>query len=159
MTTILRFVQILALGIWLGGIVFLSFAVAPHAFAMLASRHQAGAIVGMALARLHFMGLACGVAYLLAAVFRLRSLSALAAPAAVAVLSMLALTMMSQFWVSARMADLRAQMATEHGSIDQTPQGHPLRAEFGRLHGISTALELAVLLLGLAALYFTMTQV
>ena len=57
------------------------------------------------------------------------------------------------------MVDLRAQMAAEHGSIDQTPPGHLLRVEFGRLHGVSTALELAVLLLGLAALYFTMTQV
>src|ERR1700747_2729557 len=49
MTNILRFVQFLALGTWLGSIIYFSFAVAPALFSALSSRDQAGAGVGIAL--------------------------------------------------------------------------------------------------------------
>ena len=155
MTTILRFLEFLALGTWLGGILFLSFAVAPGAFAALPSRQDAGAVVGMALTRLHLLGFFAGFVFLAARGLRLRSFSALAGWIGIAVVLMLALTLVSQFWVSARLGDLRVQMAAEHGSIDSTPRDNPLRAEFGRLHGASTVIELVVLLLGLSALFLT----
>jgi hypothetical protein len=65
------------------------------------------------------------------------------------------LTVVSQHVVTPRIAGLRAQMSSTFGSVDATPQDNLLRAQFGRLHGISTSLELAVLLLGLAALFLT----
>ena len=46
-------------------------------------------------------------------------------------------------------------MKTQFGSVDATPQDNPLRAAFGRLHGVSTVLELVILLLGLGALFLT----
>lgn len=153
MTTILRFLEILALGTWVGAIVFLSFVVAPGAFATLATREQAGAVVGMALSRLHILGYVAGVTALVARGLRLRSASALIGPVGIAIILMLVLTLVSQQFVSARMADLRAQMAAAHGSIDATPKSDALRVEFGRLHGASTVIELAVLLLGLTALF------
>jgi len=154
MTTILRFLEILALGTWVGAIVFLSFVVAPGAFATLATREQAGALVGMVLARLHLLGYLAGVVALAARGSRMRSASALIGPVGIAIILMLVLTLVSQQFISARMADLRAQMTAAHGSIDATPRGSALRVAFGRLHGASTAVELAVLLLGLSALFF-----
>lgn len=154
MTTILRFLEVLALGTWVGAIVFLSFVVAPGAFATLPTREQAGAVVGMALTRLHILGYVAGVVALVARGLRMRSISAFVGPVGIAIILMLVLTLVSQHFVSARMADLRAQMAAEHGSIDATPRESALRVEFGRLHGVSTAIELAVLLLGLTALFF-----
>jgi uncharacterized membrane protein len=59
MSSVLRFVQVFALGTWLGAIIYLSFVVAPGAFATLGSRDQAGAFVGMALGRLHHLDMAC----------------------------------------------------------------------------------------------------
>lgn len=153
MAAFLRFLEFLALGTWLGGILFLSFAVAPGAFATLPSRQEAGALVGMALTRLHLFGFVAGFVFLAARGLRLRSLSALAGPIGIAIVLMLALTLVSQFWVSTRLGDLRAQMAAEHGSLDSTPRDNPLRVEFGRLHGVSTVIELVVLLLGLVALF------
>ena len=50
-----------ALGLWLGGDVFLSFVVAPGAFQILASRDQAGALVGFGLSWMHWGGVICGV--------------------------------------------------------------------------------------------------
>lgn len=151
MSTILRFLEFLSLGTWVGSILFLSFVVAPGALATLGSRELAGAMVGMALARLHMLGLMAGVVYLLSRVALAKSLSALASAAALLVVAMLALTLVSQHAVSPRMAQLRIEM----GSVDATPHDHPLRAEFHRLHRVSVQLEVVVLLAGLAALYLT----
>jgi hypothetical protein len=67
---------------------------------------------------------------------------------------MIALTAISQYTVSAKMAALRMQM----GSIQATAGDSPLLAEFTRLHAISVSLESGVLLAGLATLYFMVRE-
>ena len=153
MATITRFLEVFALGTWVGGIIFLSFVVAPGAFAALGSRDEAGALVGLVLARLHILGWIAGLVYFVAAFARAKSAAALGRPAALAVVLMLFLTLGSQ-WVSPRMTALRAQM----GSVDRTPADNPLRLEFNRLHRISVHCELGVLLLGIAALFLTVRE-
>jgi Domain of unknown function (DUF4149) len=148
MSILLRTIEFLGLGYWLGSDGFLSFVVAPGAFSVLASRDQAGAIVGYSLGRMHWMGIVCGVVILLVRVLRIRNLSALVAPAALCVVLMIILTVISQVAVSPKMAVLRVQM----GSIEATVAGNPLLAEFARLHTISVALESGVLLAGMAAM-------
>jgi uncharacterized membrane protein len=148
MSILLRTIEFLGLGYWLGSDGFLSFVVAPGAFSVLASRDQAGAIVGYSLGRMHWMGIVCGVVILLVRVLRMRSLSAVVAPAALCVVLMIILTVISQVAVSPKMAVLRVQM----GSIEATVAGNPLLAEFARLHTISVALESGVLLAGMAAM-------
>jgi hypothetical protein len=64
MSTILHFLEFLSLGTWVVSILFLSFVVAPGAFATLGSRELAGVMVRMALARLHMLGLMAGFLYL-----------------------------------------------------------------------------------------------
>jgi len=150
MSTVLRAFEFLGLSIWLGSDVFLSFVVAPGAFSVLTSRDQAGAIVGYSLGRMHWMGIVCGVVILLVRVLRIRSLAALLAPAALCVVLMILLSVVSQVAVSPRMAVLRLQM----GSIEATAAGSPLLAEFTRLHTISVGLESGVLLAGMMALFW-----
>src|SRR5205809_368769 len=58
----LRTVEFLGLSLWLGSDVFLSFVMAPGAFRILASRDQAGAMVGYGLWWMHMIGVVCGVA-------------------------------------------------------------------------------------------------
>ena len=154
MSTILRAVEFLCLSLWLGGDVFLSFVVAPGAFSVLSTRDQAGAMVGFALSRLHVMGIICGALFLLVRLLRLRAFSSFFAPATLAVVLMLGLTVASQFKVSARMGELRAEM----GSIQNTPANNRLRVEFDRLHVWSVRLEGGVLLAGLAALYLLVRE-
>jgi hypothetical protein len=149
MSTLLRALEFLGLSIWLGSDILLSFVVAPGAFSVLASRDQAGAIVGYSLTRMHWMGVICGILLLLFRVARTRSVASLAAPAALCVLLMMLLTITSQLTVSPKMAALRVQM----GSIQATAADSPLLAEFSRLHGVSVALESGVLLAGFTALY------
>jgi hypothetical protein len=151
----LRTIEFLALSVWLGSDMFLSFIVAPGAFRVLApNRDQAGAIVGFSLTRMHLGGIALGVALLLVRLLRTRGLTSLVSPAALCVLLMILLTAISQYTVSARMAVLRVQM----GSIQATGTDSPLLAEFTRLHGISVSLESGVLLAGIAAMYLMVRE-
>lgn len=154
MSSILRTVEFLALSLWLGSDVSLSFVVAPGAFRILASRDQAGAIVGHSLWWLHFLGVACGVILLVARLLRTRTFASLVAPAALCVVVMITLTVVSQHGVSPKMAALRVQM----GSIEASAPGSPLLAEFSRLHRLSVSLESGVLLAGLAALFLMVRE-
>ncbi len=155
MPSILRTLEFLALGLWLGSDVFLSFVVAPGAFRVLGSRDAAGAMVGFALGRMHLLGVICGVVFLLARLARARTFASFVAPVALCVVLMIALTVASQIGVSPRMAMLRVQM----GSIQATAQDSPLLAEFGRLHRISVSLESGVLLAGFGALFLLVREV
>jgi uncharacterized membrane protein len=149
MTSLLRTLEFLGLSLWLGSDVFLSFVVAPRAFRILASRDQAGAIVGNGLWWMHLIGVICGIAILVARLLRTRTFATLTAPAALCVVLMILLTVVSQHAVSPKMAALRVQM----GSIQATAADSPLLAEFGKLHRLSVSLESGVLLAGLAAMY------
>lgn len=154
MQNLWRTVEFLGLSLWLGSDVFLSFVVAPGAFSLLASRDQAGAMVGFALGRMHFTGVVCGIVILAARLVRTRTFASLVAPAALCVVLMIALTVVSQHAVSPKMATLRTQM----GSIQATAADNPLRVEFDRLHRRSVMLESGVLLAGFAAMYLLVKE-
>src|SRR6266481_2214584 len=155
MSTFLRTIEFLCLGLWLGSDVFLSFVVAPGAFRILGSRDAAGSMVGFALGRMHLLGVICGIVFFLTRLIRSRSFASFVAPVALCVALMIALTVASQVGVSPRMAMLRVQM----GSIQATEQDSPLFAEFRRLHQISVSLESGVLLAGFAALFLLVREV
>lgn len=141
----------LALGGWIGAIVYFASVVTVGAFAVLPSQDLAGAIVGYTIGGLHDFGIAAGVIYLVAAVLLRGSPAGLAGPASIGVELMLALTLVSQRMVIPRMDVLRAQM----GSVAATAATDPLRVQFDRLHGVSVDLEVAILLIGLVALFLT----
>ncbi len=151
MTSILRFLQIFALGTWVGGIIFLSFIEAPGVFSILSNREQAGSIVGYSLTRLHYIGMIAALIYLIAGLALAKSARWFIAPAAILVVLMLALTLVSEYGVRPRMAALRAQMT----SVEATPLENPTRTKFDRLHRASVQLEATALLLGIAAVFLT----
>ena len=155
MSTLLRTIEFLCVSLWLGSDVFLSFVVAPGAFGILASRDQAGAMVGYSLTRMHLGGIALGLVFLLVRLVRTRSFASFVGPAALCVALMIVLTAISQYTVSAKMAVLRVQM----GSIQATAGDSPLLAEFGKLHRVSVSLESGVLLAGIAAVYFLVREI
>jgi Domain of unknown function (DUF4149) len=149
MSTLLRTIEFLGLSLWLGSDVFLSFAVAPGVFRILSSRDQAGAVVGYSLTFMHMGGIVCGCVILLARLARTKTFACLVTPAALCVVLMIALTAISQYTVSAKMAALRVQM----GSIQATAADSPRLTEFSRLHAISVSLESGVLMAGIVAMY------
>ena len=154
MQTFLRTIEFLALGLWLGADAFLSFVVAPGAFAILGSRDAAGLMVGFSLARLHFAGIFRGLIFLVARLARTQSFASFTTAAALCVVLMVVLTSTSQFTVSTRMEALKREMV----SVQNTPETDPRRVEFNKLHHASVRYEGAVLLLGLAAMYLLVRE-
>ena len=154
MTTLLRTIEFLSLSLWLGADAFLSFVVAPGAFAILGSRDAAGMMVGFALGRLHFAGILLGLAFLVARLARTHDFGSFTSAAALCVVLMVLLTAASQFTVSNRMEAFKKEMV----SVQDTPETDPRRVEFNRLHHRSVAFEGAVLLLGLAGMYLLVRE-
>lgn len=143
--------MLLALVLWLGGIVFFAI-MAPNVFAVVPTREMAGQVIARLLTILHGMGIVAGVVFLLCSLTLARLSQGAFKPWAarnLLVAAMLALTCIAQFYVFARMEDLRRDM----GVIDQIAPGDPRRIEFNDLHLWSTRLEGGVLLLGVAVLY------
>jgi uncharacterized membrane protein len=148
--------MLLSLALWVGGIIFFAFILAPSVFhpGILPSRQLAGAVVSRSLGRLHWMGLVCGVVFLVGAIADSRASTGFASVFAarnMLILAMILLTLFSMFVISTRMLTLRNDMAF----IDNVPHDDPRRVEFNRLHEWSTRLEGAVLVLGLAVLFLT----
>jgi hypothetical protein len=152
----LRFLMLLSLVVWLGGLIFLALVEAPIVFSpgLLPTRHMAGSIVGRSLDVLHYMAIASGVVFLIASMVYSRMATGNARPLAARHLLvglMLLLTVISQFAISPRMHALRAEV----GVIDSVAPENPQRREFDRLHVWSEKVEEGVLLLGLVALFAT----
>ncbi len=156
----LRFLMLLSLVVWLGGVIFLAFVEAPTVFSpgLLPTRQMAGSIIGRSLDILHYMAIISGIVFLTASMLYNRIGVGDARPMAarhLLIALMLLLTVISQFAISPRMHAIRAEVGVEAGVIDNLPPDNLQRREFDRLHVWSEKFEEAVLLLGLVALYTT----
>jgi uncharacterized membrane protein len=150
----LRYLMLLSLIAWLGGLIFFAFVLAPTAFSVLPSRHLAGTVVGRSLGTLHWMGIVSGLIFLASSILYSRFTKGtmhLFAARHVLICLMLALTLISQFGIIPRMDRLRASM----GEIDSVPPDNLARMQFDGLHAWSTRVESGVFLLGLAVVYLT----
>ena len=150
----LRYLMVLSLVVWIGGLVFFAFVLAPTAFAVLPNTHLAGNVVGRALGKLHWIAIISGIVFLICSVlysYLTQGTAHLFAMRHVLICLMLALTLFSQFWIIPRMDALRAQVI----DFAQVPLTNPMRVQFDALHVWSTRVEGAVLLLGLIAIYLT----
>jgi len=148
----LRFLMFLALGVWIGCLIFLPI-VAQISFSMLPP-HLAGMVVRNSLVALDWIGISGGGLFLLCSLVDnqiTRGKLALFRPSHILVLVMLGLTTISQFSTIPRMDMLRASA----GEISTLPADNPIRKQFDALHSTSTHIEGAVLLLGIILLYLT----
>jgi uncharacterized membrane protein YhhN len=152
----LRFLMLLSLVAWIGGLMFFAFVLAPTVFApgVLPSTHLAGTIVGRALGKLHWIAIVSGIVFLMSSLLYSRiteGTTHVFAIRHVLICLMLGLTLLSQFWIIPRMDTLRASV----GDFAAVPLDNPARVQFDALHVWSTRVEGAVLLLGLVAIYLT----
>ena len=150
----LRFLMLLSLVAWVGGLIFFAFVLAPTAFQVLPDTHLAGNVVGRALGKLHWIAIVSGIAFLLSSLIYGRLTDGTAHVLALRhllICLMLGLTLFSQFWIIPRMDTLRAQV----GNFATVTLDNPVRMQFDALHVWSTRVEGAVLLLGLVAVYLT----
>jgi uncharacterized membrane protein len=146
--------MVLSLVVWIGGLIFFAFVLAPTAFQVLPSTHLAGNVVGRALSKLHWIAIISGIIFLISSLLYSRLTDGTAhvfAGRHVLLCLMLALTLVSQFWIMPRMDTLRASL----GEVSSAAIDNPARVQFDALHVWSTRVEGAVLLLGLVVVYLT----
>jgi hypothetical protein len=149
----LRFLILLALIVWIGGIIFFAFVEAPTLFHLLPTR-SAGDVVSGSLTKLHWMGLISGVVFLVCSLALNWMKNAQLKPFSaghILVVLMLALTAISQFGISPRMQQLRAEMQAAGNLAENDSR----KLEFDTLHAWSTRLEGGVLFLGLGVVILT----
>ena len=150
----LRYLMLLSLVIWIGGLIFFAFVLAPTVFAVLPTRQLAGNVVNRSLGIVHWMAISCGVVFAVASMIDSRVVNGVADPFAtrnLLIYAMIILTLVGMFGIASRMLVLRQQM----GVIDDVAPDDARRVEFNRLHVWSTRIEGSVLVLGLALLYLT----
>jgi hypothetical protein len=148
----LRYLMLLALIVWVGGLIFFAFVLAPTVFTVLPTRHLAGNVVARSLSVLHWMGMISGIVFLISSILYSRVSKGTARMFAgrhVLIVLMLLLTVISQFGIMPKMDTLRAAI----GEIDSVPVDNPARMQFDALHVWSTRVEGGVLLLGLVVVY------
>lgn len=154
----LRFAGLLALTLWVGGLVVLGAIAAPSIFDVLAVRHiaddrlVAGALFGEILRRFHLLSYLCGTVLLLTLVARgvLGPRPIWFAARVGTAFLMLAATAYSGLVVSNQIARLQMEIGVAPSSL---PATDPRRLAFGRLHATSTGLEMIPVLGGLLLLF------
>lgn len=159
----LRYVALLALVIWIGGLIALGAIAAPVSFDVTAARHLpeprmlAGALFGEMLRRFTLVSYAAGAIMLLSLVMR-RILGPrprhFGFRAGIVTL-MLAASAYAGIVVASRIETLQHEIGAAPSSL---PAADPRRVEFGTLHGLSTALQLVPLLGGLALLFWEIKE-
>lgn len=155
MTSIIRQLRLLLLGVWLGAAVFFGAAVAPALFSVLRgaglanANELAGSIVTRLLGIINRGGLEIALFLFVTAFFINRNRNRLARWAEVISLAIMAImTGVSQFVISARMLELRRAMGPP---IDQVSPIDPRRMAFDALHRYSVMVMGVAMIAGLIA--------
>jgi uncharacterized membrane protein len=155
----LRYVYVLALVVWLGGMIVLGALVAPATFDVLqasepvAGRALAGEVFGVMLARFHYVAYAAGALLLvtLAAMALLGPRPAAYAIRSAVIAVMLAVALYSGFVVLTRVEAIQREIG---GLPSALPAGDARRTEFDALHLLSTRLMVLNMVGALVLLYW-----
>ena len=155
----IRYVALLALVVWLGGMILLGALVAPSTFRVLqtsdgeAGRVLAGSLFGEILRLFHVLAYACG-AIILACLLVMKFVGppprAFVLRAAIVVV-MLGIALYSGGPVSREIVRVQAQVT---GPMNRLADNDPRRMRFDRLHQTSTTLMTINMALGLVLLFW-----
>jgi uncharacterized protein DUF4149 len=158
----LRYAALLALVVWVGGLLTLGAVAAPATFDVMAARQVvdgravAGAVFGETLRRFHAISYGAAALLLLTLITR-RILGPrprrFGWRAGIAVLMLVSSLFVGVYIIGAIDAIRR-----DVGAPSSLPQGDPRLATFTRLHQLSTGLELIPILGGLALIYWELKE-
>jgi len=150
MATLLRVVRLLSIVVWVGGIVFFAFVLAPVAFHLLPSQHLAGIVVGGTLRVLHVIGLACGLLFVAATAVLSRRRPGGQERSWAAQIVLAAIMLLATAYLHAGILPaMEVDRTAAGGDIEAAPATNPAKVHFEKLHNRSEKVEGAVLFLGL----------
>jgi uncharacterized membrane protein len=151
-TIVLRFIYLLSITLWIGGMAFFSFLAAPSIFHVL-GREDAGKVVADIFPKYYWQGIICGAIALLTSVvlgMRERWNTLL-----IARTLMIGLMLIGVLYAVGILQPKIQAVKAQVTSFDSLSPTDPLRLEFGRLHGRSFSVNAAVLLLGVGVVFIT----
>jgi hypothetical protein len=154
----LRYLALLALALWIGGLVALGAAAAPSVFAVLQAhdpiggRELAGVLFGVIFTR--FQQISWGLAGVILVSLSVRALLGPRPPRFAirvwVVTAMLAMSLATVFAIVPRIDAIRASVK---GPIAALPDTDQRKITFGQLHGASNGLMLVIVLSGVALMW------
>lgn len=145
MTIAARILRLLALSIWLGGIVFFGTVVAPSAARIFGTTERFADFIGHSILMLHMMGIYCGIAMLVALRF-LNNRAFKPLWQGGLILLMLVLTFVSN---RAIILPMEHDRQVAGGNISIMLSDSPIRKDFDARHQWSTRVESTILFLGI----------
>jgi hypothetical protein len=156
---LLRYLYILALVVWLGGMVVAGGVVAPSVFGVLGEwnpvegRVLAGRVFGEVLQRLYWIGYTMtAVMFVSLTLHRLLGARPIKYGVRAVILAfMLGCTLYADYSVAPQVSTIQARVS---GPVSGLPADDPIRAEFNRLHGLSNILMSLTVIGGLALLFW-----
>lgn len=149
MNTLIHFIHLLSLVVWMGSIIFFSFFAAPAIFRVL-ERQQAGEVVGAIFPKYYAVGYVCSV---LAAATLIMNPPEVATPPLIFLAVMAACTFYAGLVINPQARILKQQMK------DQPENREAIEPQFRSLHGWSVRLNVTVLIFGLGLLWTTAMRI
>lgn len=147
---ILRFLHLLSLVVWLGGMIFLVVIGAPSIFKVL-PRESAGDVLGDIFPKYWIMGYICGGTSL-ATIILLSFKERLYPWGKIGLLVLMtAMTLYLGLAVASKAREIRLQIRT----VEDITQKETLKKEFKQLHMKSVGLNIVILICGLIVLFLT----
>jgi uncharacterized membrane protein len=151
MTVFLRSLRLLTIVVWVGGLIFFAFVLAPVAFHVLPSTHLAGMVVAGTLRILNDLGRVCGPLFLLVSVALWYEMDPRGRRLLLAESSLVALMLAATMYVQSRIVPaMEKDRIAAGGDVDAAPRDNPARLDFERLHPLSEKVEGTALFLGVA---------
>ncbi len=156
---VVRYVALLALVVWVGGMILLALIVAPSTFGVLqaadpvSGRVLAGSLFGAILGNFHVVEYVCALVVLVC-LFAIKFVGPpphAFIPRVAIVAVMLMLAVVSGLPVARQIARVQSEIS---GPVNALPAADPLRVRFDRLHQTSTALMTINMGLGLVLLFW-----
>lgn len=156
---LLRYLYVVALVLWVGGLIVAGALVAPSVFGVLQAwnategRVLAGQVFGEVLLRLTWLSYAAGaVMFVTLTLHRLLGARPVKYGVRVGIMALMLLMMVATgFWVIPQVNAIQAQVV---GPVSALAASDPLRAEFDRLHGLSNILFAITALGGLTLCFW-----
>ena len=150
----LRLLQLMAMVIWAGGLIFFAFVLAPTAFHTLPTIHLAGQVVGASLKVFNVLALSCGAIFLVATglMFRnapMRTRGRYEMEFLLAGVMLLATAYLHWNVIPSMDAD----MAQAGGDTSKVEPTNPAKLHFDKLHIRSERVEGSVMLISFVVLF------
>jgi hypothetical protein len=152
---LLRYLYVVALVLWVGGLIVAGALVAPSVFSVLQAWNEtqgrvlAGQVFGEVLVRLTWLSYAMGgVMFITLTLHRLLGARPVKYGIRVGIMALMLMMMMTTgFFLIPQVDALQSQVS---GPVSELPESDPRRLEFNRLHGLSNILFSITALGGLA---------